>query len=71
MATTSLDYSYNTRKTYLDDDKPRASTIRPIEIDGALIVRDVEALNRRSFLDLEFCWGRSGEDGGEERCEHR
>ena len=58
---------------YLDDDEASPTVIRALEVDGGLVVRDVEALDaRRPFLDFwsrfaHWDWGaaREAKRGGQ------
>lgn len=49
-------------RTYLDDDEAGAAVVRGFEVDGTLVVRDIEAWNAGGSL---FELGRSGDGEAE------
>lgn len=56
------------RCTHFDDDETGAAVVGALEIDGALVVGDVEALDRGSFLEV-FGWSCGYKREGEKRGE--
>ena len=55
-------------KPYLYDHKAGATVVSTLEVDGALIMRDVEALNCSSLLEAyrgSLCEGKRKERGEE------
>ncbi len=63
-------YGLGKPKSHLYDDEAGAATVRALEVDGPLIMRDVEALDGSSLLQVDrsgVCKGKRkkrGEDRG-------
>ena len=60
------------RNSYLYDDEAGATTVRALEVDGPLIMRDVEALDGSSLLQVDRSRGCNGKrkKRGEDRGLH-
>ena len=65
-----LESSAREANSYLDDHEAGATTVSTLEVDGALIMRDVEALYSVSLLERSCVCKGEGKKRGEESNLH-